>query len=63
MQLSGYLSRSHSVYRVVVQGMPICRDGHLKDALAAAVSLNVRLKKDVMWDFDNGGWVPFPATE
>lgn len=54
---SGYLSFSGGGYRVICQGLPICKDWPaVSDAVRAAQSLNVKLQ-DTAWNGDRGEWV------
>lgn len=59
---SGYLSFSGGAYRVIVQGMPICKDGPASDALRAAKSLRVKLQP-AAWNGDRGEWVVLSTIE
>ena len=58
----GYLSFSGGAYRVIVQGMPICKDGPALDALRAAKSLRVKLQP-AAWNGDRGQWVVLSTIE
>jgi hypothetical protein len=58
----GFLSFSNGRYRVIVQGMPICRDGSKTDALRAAESLRVKLQAEA-WNGDRGEWVHLHTIE
>ena len=53
---SGYLSFSSGAYRVIVQGMPICKDGPAPYALRAAETMRVDLQPEA-WNGDRGEWV------
>jgi len=59
---TGYLSFSCGAYRVIVQGMPICKDGPRADAMRAAESLRVKLKPEA-WNGDRGEWVHADTIE
>lgn len=59
---TGYLSFSDGAYRVIVQGMPICKDGPALDALRAAKSLKVKLSSGA-WNGDRGQWVELSTIE
>lgn len=59
---TGYLSFSGGVYRVIVQGMPICKDGPRADAQRAAESLRVKLQPEA-WNGDRGEWVHADTIE
>ena len=57
--MTGYLSFSESAYRVIVQGLPICKDFPSKEeALAAAKQHRVTLQPSA-WNGDRGQWVIF----
>lgn len=60
--MTGYLSFSGGAYRVIVQGLPICKDGPMADALRAAESLRVKLQ-DAAWNGDRGEWVTLSTIE
>ena len=57
-----YLSFSGGAYRVIFQGMPICKDGPASDALRAAQSLRVDLQPEA-WNGDRGEWVSLATIE
>lgn len=59
---TGYLSFSGGAYRVIVQGMPICKDGPAPDALRAARSMRVTLLPEA-WNGDRGVWVTLSTIE
>jgi hypothetical protein len=59
---TGYLSFSEGRYRVIVQGMPICKDGDKTFALRAAESLRVKLQSEA-WNGDRGEWVHADTLE
>ena len=59
---NGYLSFSGGAFRVIVQGMPICKDGPALDALRAAKSLRVKLLPEA-WNGDRGRWVVLSSIE
>ena len=59
---SGFLSFSGGAYRVIVQGMPICKDGPATDALRAAESMRVKLQPEA-WNGDRGEWVHLHTIE
>lgn len=58
----GYLSFSGGAFRVIVQGMPICKDGTPLEALRAAKSMRVDLGK-AAWNGDRGQWVSLSTIE
>jgi hypothetical protein len=60
--MTGYLSFSNGNYRVIVQGMPICKDGPPDFALRAAASLRVTLQPEA-WNGDRGEWVTLSTIE
>lgn len=60
--ISGYLSFSGGAYRVIVQGMPICKDGPASHALRAAETMRVKLQPEA-WNGDRGEWVHLSTIE
>lgn len=60
--MTGYLSFSGGAYRVIVQGMPICKDGPASYALRAADSMRVKLQPEA-WNGDRGEWVHLSTIE
>lgn len=59
---TGYLSFSGGAYRVIVQGLPICKDGPPADAMRAARALRVTLQPEA-WNGDRGEWVTLSTIE
>lgn len=60
--MTGYLSFSGGMFRIIVQGLPICKDGPLPFALRAAESMRVKLQ-DSAWNGDRGEWVALFTIE
>ena len=54
-----YYSTSHGQWRLILQGLPLCKDGTLQEASQCAAGF--RLTPDPQfWDGDNGKFETFP---
>lgn len=58
----GYLTFNGPVGAIIVQGMPVCSDRPIKDAIRAAEALRVILEPQA-WNGARGEWVTLSTIE
>lgn len=54
---TSYLSTSEGSWRVIHQGLPLCRDGTEPEARACAKRFNVDISHRLIWDGDLGRFI------
>jgi hypothetical protein len=60
--MTGYLTFNGATGAIIVQGMPICSDRPIADALRAAAAFKIDVQPEA-WNAQRGEWVTLETIE
>jgi len=60
--MTGYLTFNGTTGAIIVQGMPICSDRPIADALRAAAAFKIDVQPEA-WNAQRGEWVTLETIE